>query len=82
MKIIQTHITRDEVARYLWLIMVIVLIFAVFFLRFYRLPEYLMFLSDQGRDAIVLKRLVTLEKLVFVGPTTSIGNVFTGPFYY
>lgn len=41
-----------------------------------------MFLSDQGRDAIVLKRLVTLEKLVFVGPTTSIGNVFTGPFYY
>ncbi len=69
-------------ALYLWLIMVMVLIFAVFFLRFYRLPEYLMFLSDQGRDAIVLKRLVTLEKLVFVGPTTSIGNVFTGPFYY
>lgn len=82
MKIIQTHITKQKVAYYLWLIMAIVLIFAVFFLRFYRLPEYLMFLSDQGRDAIVLKRLVTLEKLVFVGPTTSIGNVFTGPFYY
>ncbi|MBP6993881.1 glycosyltransferase family 39 protein [Candidatus Woesebacteria bacterium] len=62
--------------------MVVVLVGSVFFLRFYRLPEYLMFLSDQGRDAIVLKRLVTLEKLVFVGPTTSIGNVFTGPFYY
>lgn len=62
--------------------MVVVLVGSIFFLRFYRLPEYLMFLSDQGRDAIVLKRLVTLEKLVFVGPTTSIGNVFTGPFYY
>ncbi len=52
------------------------------FLRFYRIPEYLTFLSDQGRDAIILKRIVTLEKWVFVGPTTSIGNVFTGPFFY
>lgn len=66
----------------LWAILVVVVVLGIFFLRLYRLPEYLMFLSDQGRDAIVLKRLVTLEKLVFVGPTTSIGNVFTGPFYY
>ena len=79
---IKKHLTQYRVAHYLWLIIAVVLIFAVFFLRFYRLSEYLMFLSDQGRDAIVLKRLVTLEKLVFVGPTTSIGNVFTGPFYY
>lgn len=78
----KTHLTKHRVAHYLWLVLVVVLIIGVFFLRFYRLPEYLMFLSDQGRDAIVLKRLVTLEKLVFVGPTTSIGNVFTGPFYY
>lgn len=61
---------------------VALVILATTFLRVYRIPETLMFLSDQGRDAIVLKRLVTLEKLVFVGPTTSIGNVFTGPFYY
>ena len=52
------------------------------FLRLYRIPEFLTFLSDQGRDAIILKRIVTLEKWVFVGPTTSIGNVFTGPFFY
>lgn len=66
----------------LFLISFVILAIAVVFLRFYRVDEYIMFLSDQGRDAIVLKRLVTLEKLVFVGPTTSIGNVFTGPFYY
>ena len=82
MHAIKTHLKQHTVSYLLWLILVIILVVAVFFLRLYRLPEYLMFLSDQGRDAIVLKRLVTLEKLVFVGPTTSIGNVFTGPFYY
>jgi hypothetical protein len=67
--------------RIFWIVLALIL-FAGFALRIHRLPETLTFLSDQGRDAIVLKRLVTLEKLVFVGPTTSIGNVFTGPFYY
>ncbi len=61
---------------------ILLLLVGTFFLRIYRIPEYLTFLSDQGRDAIILKRIVTLEKLVFVGPTTSIGNVFTGPFFY
>jgi 4-amino-4-deoxy-L-arabinose transferase-like glycosyltransferase len=61
---------------------VVVLVMGAAFLRFYRIPEFLTFLSDQGRDAIILKRIVMLEKWVFVGPTTSIGNVFTGPFFY
>ncbi len=61
---------------------ILLLLAGAFFLRIYRIPEYLTFLSDQGRDAIILKRIVTLEKWVFVGPTTSIGNVFTGPFFY
>ncbi len=82
MPTVKTLLTKRKVLHNLWFILMVCLIVAVFFLRLYRLPEYLMFLSDQGRDAIVLKRLVTLEKLVFVGPTTSIGNVFTGPFYY
>lgn len=64
-----------------WIVFLTLIIIG-FFLRIYRISETLMFLSDQGRDAIVLKRLVTFEKMVFVGPTTSIGNVFTGPFYY
>jgi hypothetical protein len=63
-------------------VVIFFIILSAFFLRSYRIEETLMFLSDQGRDAIVLKRLVTFEKMVFVGPTTSIGNVFTGPFYY
>jgi len=41
-----------------------------------------MFLSDQGRDAIIIKRIVTLEHFPAIGAPTSIGQVFLGPFYY
>lgn len=52
------------------------------FLRFYRLPEFVMFLSDQGRDAIVIKRIVTLSHLPAIGAASSVGQVYLGPFYY
>lgn len=68
--------------KYFFWSFILLLLAGAFFLRIYRIPEYITFLSDQGRDAIILKRMVTLEKWVFVGPTTSIGNVFTGPFFY
>lgn len=64
------------------------LIFALFltlvavFLRFYRLPEFVTFLGDQGRDAIVLRRIVTLEHFPAIGAPTSVGQVYLGPFYY
>lgn len=50
--------------------------------RFYRLEEFITFLGDQGRDALIIKRLLLLEKLTLIGPPTSIGGVFLGPFYY
>jgi 4-amino-4-deoxy-L-arabinose transferase-like glycosyltransferase len=65
---------------------VFLLVFLIFlvgaFLRFYRLEEFATFLADQGRDAIIVKRIVTLEHLPAIGPSTSIGQVFLGPFYY
>lgn len=51
-------------------------------MRFFRFSQYVTFLSDQGRDAIILKRLITLEHLPAIGPPTSIGQVYLGPFYY
>lgn len=50
--------------------------------RSYRLHDYAIFLGDQGRDAIIMKRLILGEKLTLIGPPTSIGNVFLGPFFY
>lgn len=52
------------------------------FLRFFRLEQFANFLADQGRDAIIIKRIATLEHLTAIGPPTSIGHVFLGPFYY
>ncbi len=63
-----------------WLLVLIILL--GFFLRVYRFPEYVQFLADQGRDAIILKRIVTLEHLPAIGPPTSLGQIYLGPFYY
>lgn len=52
------------------------------FLRLYRLPETMMFQGDQGRDALVVANIFREKDLVFVGPVTSIGNMYLGPFYY
>lgn len=61
----------------------LIAVFALsFFLRLWRLPETLLFLGDQGRDALVVSRIFTEQDLVFIGPTTSVGNLYLGPLYY
>ncbi|MBI2051225.1 glycosyltransferase family 39 protein [Candidatus Roizmanbacteria bacterium] len=64
----------------------ILLVVALFligtFLRFYRLSDFVTFLGDQGRDAIVLKRILTFEHLPAIGAPTSVGQIYLGPFYY
>ena len=61
-------------------ILVILLIGA--FLRLYRIDEYMTFLGDEGRDAIVVRRLLVDFDPILVGPGTSIGNMYLGPLYY
>lgn len=64
-----------------FLVFLFFFVFAVF-LRFYRLNELAMFLGDQGRDAIIAMRIITLQKFTLIGPSTSVGMIFLGPFYY
>ncbi len=52
------------------------------FLRFYRLPETMQFLGDQGRDALIARRILMDKRPAFIGPVTSVGNMYLGPFYY
>ncbi len=52
------------------------------FLRFYNLKDSLMFQGDQGRDALVVSQIFQELDPVFIGPVTSIGNMYLGPFYY
>lgn len=52
------------------------------FLRFYHLPQTLLFLGDQGRDAIIAKQILKDRDIALIGPVTSVGNMYLGPFYY
>jgi 4-amino-4-deoxy-L-arabinose transferase-like glycosyltransferase len=51
-------------------------------LRLYRIDEYMIFLADQGRDALVVRRLLVNFDPILVGPGTSVGNMYLGPIYY
>ncbi len=53
-----------------------------FFLRIYRIDEYMTFLGDEGRDAIVVRRLLVNLDPILIGPRTSIGDMYLGPLYY
>ncbi|MDO8610843.1 MAG: glycosyltransferase family 39 protein [bacterium] len=63
-----------------WLVILIFITAA--FLRFFRLSEFTMFLSDQGRDAIILRQITTFKHFPAIGAPSSIGQVYLGPFYY
>lgn len=53
-----------------------------FALRVYNLPNTVQFLGDQGRDALIVSRIFRFGDLVFIGPVTSVGNMYLGPLYY
>lgn len=52
------------------------------FLRLYKISDYMTFLGDEGRDALVWLRMVRNHKFTLIGPQTSIGNMYLGPLYY
>jgi 4-amino-4-deoxy-L-arabinose transferase-like glycosyltransferase len=63
------------------IILAVILLIAVFF-RFWNLPNTLQFQGDQGRDALIVSRIFKESDLVFIGPVTSVGNMYLGPLYY
>lgn len=52
------------------------------FLRLWRIEEYMLFLGDEGRDTLVVKRMLLDGKFTLLGPITSVGSMYMGPFYY
>jgi len=63
-----------------WLILLGILLFAAF-LRLYRIQDYMTFLGDEGRDALVVYGILH-GKFTLLGPTASVGGFFLGPIYY
>src|SRR3989304_5159037 len=52
------------------------------FLRLYKIADYMTFLGDEGRDVLVVKRMIVDHKFTLLGPTASVGGFFLGPIYY
>ncbi len=52
------------------------------YLRLYKISEYMTFLGDEGRDMLVVKRMIVDHKFTLLGPTASVGGFFLGPIYY
>ncbi|MBP9700599.1 hypothetical protein KBD71_04945, partial [Candidatus Woesebacteria bacterium] len=48
------------------------------FLRFYRLRSTMQFLGDQGRDALIARGILMDRDPAFIGPVTSVGNMYLG----
>ena len=63
-----------------WLLVAILLL-ALFF-RLYRIEATMTFLEDEGRDLLIVKRMVDTGRPVLLGPQTSTGNMYLGPLYY
>ena len=51
------------------------------FLRLYKIRDYVIFLGDEGRDALVVYNILHGD-LTLLGPTSSVGGFFLGPIYY
>lgn len=51
------------------------------FMRLYRIEDYMTFLGDEGRDAIVAREILHGD-LTLLGPRASAGDFFLGPIYY
>src|SRR3989344_6213431 len=63
------------------LIIFLILIIAGFS-RLYKIDQYMNFLGDEGRDALMIQRILVDHDFPLLGPTTSVGNIYLGPLYY
>lgn len=61
--------------------LVLIILVAAAFLRFYRISESMTFLGDEGRDVIIAKHILE-GKFTLLGPRASAGDFFLGPIYY
>lgn len=52
------------------------------FFRLYRIDDLHTFHNDEGRDAMIAQEMISSGKPTFLGPQTSVGNMYLGPLYY
>lgn len=71
---------KSEVKSQKFILVLILLVAA--YLRLHNISGYMTFLGDEGRDVLVVKRMIVDHKWTLLGPTASVGGFFLGPIYY
>ncbi len=61
--------------------LVVILLIAAY-LRLHDIAGYMTFLGDEGRDVLIVKRMLVDHTFTLLGPTASVGGFFLGPIYY
>jgi len=72
----------EKMKRYLPTAGIVAILILGAYLRLHRISEYMTFLGDEGRDMLVVKRMIVDHKFTLLGPTASVGGFFLGPVYY
>lgn len=62
-------------------LLILVLAVAIFF-RFFSIRDYVVFLGDEGRDMLIMRKMLIEKRPTFLGPTASVGGFYLGPIYY
>lgn len=65
-----------------YVIIAITFILIASFLRLYNLGGFITFLGDQGRDASIVRNIITFKHFPAIGAPSSVGQIYLGPFYY
>ena len=63
-------------------LLILILFVVAFFMRFWKIGDYVVFLGDEGRDMLVMKKMIIDKQITFLGPTASVGGFYLGPIYY
>ena len=74
--------TRNFFTMRLSSLLILIILILSAFLRLYHIREYMTFLGDEGRDMLVVKRMIVNGEFTLLGPITSIGRMYMGPVYY
>lgn len=64
------------------LVLMGLVLFCSLAIRWYKLPQYLFFGFEQGRDLTRVAQIARLEDILLVGPKTDITGIFHGVWYY
>lgn len=64
------------------LLVIFLILIIAGFSRLYKIDQYMNFLGDEGRDALMIQRILVDHDFPLLGPTTSVGNIYLGPLYY